>query len=60
MKKALLFCKKKKYRTVFLWTTSELSAAHNLYTRVGFKKTEEKTHEIWGKKITEERYDLSL
>jgi len=60
MKKALLFCKERKYKTVFLWTTSELNAARYLYTRAGFRKTEKKTHEIWGKKITEERYDLHL
>jgi len=60
MEKALLFCKERKYKTIFLWTTSELSAAHHLYTSVGFRKTQEKTHKIWGKEVTEERYDLHL
>jgi len=60
LKEALRFCKECGYETVFLWTTSELNAAHHLYTGVGFKRTEEKTHEIWGKMITEERYDLHL
>jgi len=60
LKEALHFCRKCKYRTVFLWTTSELSAAQHLYTSVGFKRTEEKTHQIWGKAITEEKYDLHL
>jgi len=60
LKEALHFCRKRKYRTVFLWTTSELSAAQHLYTSVGFKRTEEKTHQIWGKTITEEKYDLHL
>jgi len=58
IKEALLFCKKHKYKTIFLWTASELSVACHLYTSVGFKKTEEKTHVIWGKRVTEERYDL--
>jgi len=60
IKKALLFCKEHKYKTIILWTASELSVARHLYTSVGFRKTEEKTHEIWGKKVTEERYDLHL
>ena len=60
LSEALLFCKEHRYRTIFLWTTSELSVARHLYTSVGFRKTEEKIHEIWGKEVTEERYDLNL
>jgi N-acetylglutamate synthase-like GNAT family acetyltransferase len=57
---AVEFCKQQKYETISLWTTSELRTAHRLYTRVGFKKTEGKTHTIWGKRITEERYELCI
>ena len=60
MNEALSFCREMKYGSVFLWTTSELVAARHLYTSVGFRKTGEKTHEIWGKEVTEERYDLQL
>lgn len=60
LEEALRFCKERKYETIFLWTTSELMIAGHLYTHFGFGKTEEKTHEIWGKRITEERYDLHL
>ena len=60
LKKALQFCKDRKYKTIFLWTTSELLEAGHLYERFGFSKTEEKTHRIWGKKVTEERYELCL
>jgi len=60
MKEALKFCKECKYKTVFLWTTSDLHAASRLYTCAGFKKVEDKTHEIWGKRVTEERYELHL
>jgi GNAT superfamily N-acetyltransferase len=60
LNEALRFCKERKYKTMFLWTTSELKEAGHLYTRFGFSKGEEKTHEIWGKRVTEERYDLCL
>ena len=60
LKGALRFSKRRKYKTVFLWTTSELDAARHLYTALGFKKTKETCHVIWGKTIKEERYDLQL
>jgi N-acetylglutamate synthase-like GNAT family acetyltransferase len=60
LQEVLQFCRKHKYKIIFLWTTSELVTAGHLYTGFGFKKTEEKTHEIWGKKITEEKYCLHL
>jgi GNAT superfamily N-acetyltransferase len=60
LKDALQFCKECKYKTMFLWTTNKLIEAGHLYTCFGFSKTERKTHKIWGKRVTEERYDLYL
>jgi GNAT superfamily N-acetyltransferase len=60
MKKALDFCTKCGYNNVFLWTTSDLKSAICLYRRFGFTKIEEKTHEIWGKQVTELRYELQI
>ena len=60
LKDALQFCKECKYKTIFLWTASELVGAGHLYTSFGFSRTEERKHEIWGKTVTEERYDLHL
>jgi ribosomal protein S18 acetylase RimI-like enzyme len=57
---AVGFCRERRFKSVFLWTTSELVEAAHLYTSFGFGKTKEKTHKIWGKKLTEERYDLHL
>ena len=57
---ALGFCRDQGYRSVFLWTFSELEAAAHLYRSHGFKLTEEKTHLIWGRELTEQRYDLRI
>ena len=60
MRVALRFCNDRRYGLVFLWTTSELEEAARLYTRFGFAKTESKTHQIWGRRVTEERYERVL
>ena len=60
LSEALQFCKKKKYKAVSLWTTSELEIARHLYRSVGFRKAEEIAHPLWGKDVVEERYDLLL
>lgn len=57
---AVRFCRERGFRSVFLWTISELKAAAHLYRRAGFTPTERKTHDIWGATHTEERYDLKL
>jgi len=60
MEEAIRFCRKHGYRSIFLWTESRLTAAANLYRATGFQLTEEKTHELWGTVVTEQRYDLKL
>lgn len=60
LKEAVRFCKQRKYKTVFLWTTSELEAARHVYMDIGFRKTDEKKHRIWGTAVKEERYVLRL
>ena len=57
---ALHFCKGRQYNSIFLWTIDFLLAARSLYVSAGFKRTETKTHRIWGKLLTEERYELYL
>lgn len=46
------------YRSSYLWTTHELSAAASLYIRHGFKLTEEKESAAFGKPVREQRYEL--
>jgi N-acetylglutamate synthase-like GNAT family acetyltransferase len=54
------FLKEKNYQASYLWTTNELYAAASLYTRHGFKLTEEKKSDAFGKNLKEQRYDLIL
>ncbi len=54
------FLKEKGYQSSYLWTTHELHAAASLYTRYGFKLTEEKESTAFGKAVKEQRYDLLI
>jgi GNAT superfamily N-acetyltransferase len=60
LRRALQFCRERGFKSVFLWTFHGLDAAAHLYQSAGFRITEQKTHQIWGQTLTEERYDLSL
>ena len=60
LKDAVYFCRQREYKSVFLWTISELNAAAHLYRDAGFQLVEQNTHEIWGAVRTEERYELNL
>jgi peptidyl-dipeptidase Dcp len=46
------------YRSSYLWTTQELTAAASLYKRYGFKLTEEKESNAFGKSLKEQRYEF--
>jgi peptidyl-dipeptidase Dcp len=54
------FAKNCAYRSIYLWTTDELPAAHHLYKKFGFKLTEEKPSSGFGKPLLEQRYELLL
>jgi GNAT superfamily N-acetyltransferase len=60
VEEALHFCREAGYSSLFLWTVSTLPAAAGLYRSVGFKETENVTHEIWGSQVTEVKYNLEL
>jgi GNAT superfamily N-acetyltransferase len=55
------FMKQCNYRSAYLWTVDELPAAASLYTRQGFRLTEEKpASAFFGKPLREQRYDLIM
>ena len=57
---ALTFCSEMGYGSLFLWTVRGLEAATAIYRTAGFTLTKTNTHHIWGRELTEERYELSL
>jgi ribosomal protein S18 acetylase RimI-like enzyme len=60
LKEAIEFSKASGYQRVFLWTLSNLGAGIHLYRAFEFRKMEEAPHRLWGKTLTEERYELGL
>jgi len=48
------------YKASYLWTTDELPASAHLYQKFGFKLTEQKPSNAFGKRVNEQRYDLVL
>lgn len=54
------FCRERDCTRIILWTLSELADARRVYGRFGFQLAESKTHHIWGRTRTEERWDLVL
>ena len=48
------------YTSSYLWTTHELDTAASLYTRHGFKLSEEKESTAFSKPLKEQRYDLII
>ncbi|WET04130.1 bifunctional helix-turn-helix transcriptional regulator/GNAT family N-acetyltransferase [Flavobacterium sp. YJ01] len=57
---AVDFCKDKKFKNVFLLTTSLQDKALQMYKIAGFELTESTEVQEWGKTFNEERYDLKL
>ena len=52
--------KERNYRSSYLLTTDELPASAHLYKKFGFKLTEEKASNAFGKPVMQQRYDLIL
>jgi GNAT superfamily N-acetyltransferase len=58
--RAVEFCRQGSYPGVYLWTFQGLEAARTLYERHGFRLCEEHGVDQWGRRIIEQRFELSL
>lgn len=60
MEEAISFCRKKDYGKVYLETFDGLWAARHLYEKFGFKLVYHAEGTQWGKKVTEQKFELTL
>jgi ribosomal protein S18 acetylase RimI-like enzyme len=54
------FLREKGYKSAYLWTTNEQTAAAALYEKYGFRLTEEKDSNAFGKPLVEQRFDFKF
>ena len=60
IRKAVEFCKKRRYPKVYLWTFEGLESARKVYETAGFRLCEESNVSQWGQEIKEQKYELVL
>jgi GNAT superfamily N-acetyltransferase len=60
IEEAISFCKRREYRKIFLWTFEGLHPARHLYEKFGFKLIKQAEGTQWGKKVTEQKFELAL
>jgi DNA-binding MarR family transcriptional regulator/N-acetylglutamate synthase-like GNAT family acetyltransferase len=54
------FARQAGYRTLTLWTQSELDAARRLYQQAGFRRVHKEAHRSFGKNLVAETWELTL
>jgi GNAT superfamily N-acetyltransferase len=57
---AVDYCRRAGFRTVFLWTVDGLERAQAIYQARGFRSSDGKDNEAWGRHARERRYELRL
>ena len=60
LRKAISFCREKKYGEIYLWTFKGLDRARSFYESEGFMLSEEKNAHQWGIDLTEQMFTLRL
>jgi len=54
------FARRAGYRSVVLWTQSELAAARHIYEQAGFRRTRRQAHHSFGRDLVAETWRLTL
>lgn len=60
VQKVIDFCRENEYKTIILWTNSELKAARHLYEKFGFRIMETRKEILSNLELVEERWELSI
>ena len=60
LEEAIEFCRRTGFKRVYLWTFAGLDGARHLYEKFGFKLSEQHEGNQWGKKVIEQKFELSL
>ena len=57
---ALDFCRRRKYKKIYLWTFEGLNTARHLYEKYGFRVTQQQRGNQWGSEVNEQRFEFHL
>jgi GNAT superfamily N-acetyltransferase len=60
LKEAIDFCRKIRFRRVYLHSFAGLDPARHLYEKFGFVLCDEREDNTWGKRVTEQTFELIL
>jgi GNAT superfamily N-acetyltransferase len=60
IEQALTFCRERGYKKIALWTFAGLDPARVIYERAGFRLIEATPKKVFGKNITEQKFELTL
>ena len=60
IEQALTSCRERHYKKIVLWTFAGLDPARVIYERAGFRLVEATPKKIFGKNITEQKFELTL
>jgi GNAT superfamily N-acetyltransferase len=60
LEEAIQFCRRTRFRRVYLLTFAGLDGARHLYEKSGFRLCEQHEGNQWGKRVAEQIFELSL
>lgn len=60
MEKAMIFCHRRQYQKIYLWTFEGLEAARHLYEKSGFTMTRQQEGAQWGTSVNEQLWETCL